>query len=216
MRIATRWTVLGATLFVSTQLLSHAQSPAPDPPRFKVGVDIVRIDAVVTDRDGNIVTDLTADDFEIRQDGEVQPITLAQYVAIENRRTPAAPAAKAAPGAPAPLRVPVANPTRPTTASVRRTIVLVVDDIGIAWENLEATRKALRRFIDEDVQEGDLVALVRTGAAWGALQQLTTDKRVLHSAIDQVRWTALSRREVTSCKPLNQWQTFETRGSTFV
>ena len=213
MRIATRWTVLGATLVVSTQLLSHAQSPAPEPPRFKVGVDIIRIDAVVTDRDGNIVTDLTADDFEIRQDGDIQPITLAQYIAIENRRTPAAPAAKAAPGAPAPLRVPVANPTRPTTANVRRTIVLVVDDIGIAWENLEATRKALRRFVDEDVQEGDLVALVRTGAAWGALQQLTTDKRVLHSAIDQVRWTALSRREVTSFKPLNQWQTFETRGS---
>ena len=156
-RIATRWTVLGATLFVSTQFISHAQSPAPEPPRFKVGVDIVRIDAVVTDKDGNIVADLTADEFEITQDGEVQPITLAQYIPIENRRAPAAPTAKAAPGAPAPLRAPVTHAARPTTASIQRTIVLVVDDLGIAWENLEATRRALRRFVDEDVQEGDLV-----------------------------------------------------------
>ena len=85
-------------------------------------------------------------------------------------------------------------------------MVLVVDDLGIAWENMEATRKALRRFVDEQVQDGDLVALVRTGASWGTLQQLTTDSRILHSAIDQVRWTALSRRGVGSFRPVNAWR----------
>jgi VWFA-related protein len=67
------------------------------------------------------------------------------------------------------------------------------------------------------MQEGDLVALVRTAAAWGALQQLTTDRRVLHSAIDQIRWTALSRRGVGSFKPVNDWlhtSTAETGGGT--
>lgn len=185
----------------------HGAQDQPEPPRFRVGVDVVRIDAVVTDRDGNVVTDLTADDFELRQDGEVQRLEFVQFVSIE----PPAPA----PG-PAPLqstsRASALSLTAPPVVSggitrerVQRTIVLVVDDLGIAWENMEATRKALRRFVDEEIQDGDLVAITRTGAGWGALQQLTTDRRVLHAAVDQVRWTALSRREVTAFTPVNDW-----------
>ncbi|HEX7085094.1 MAG TPA: VWA domain-containing protein [Vicinamibacterales bacterium] len=179
----------------------------PEPPRFRVGVDVVRIDAVVTDRDGNIVSDLTADDFELRQDGEVQRLDFVQFVSIE----PPAPAPRPAPLQSTPRSAALSLTAPPVVSSgiarerVQRTIVLVVDDLGIAWENMEATRKALRRFIDEEMQDGDLVAITRTGAEWGALQQLTTDRRVLHAAVDQVRWTALSRREVTAFTPVNDW-----------
>src|SRR4249920_612571 len=62
--------------------LAAAQQPG-EAPRFRVGVDAVRIDAVVTDRDGRIVSDLTAKDFELRQDGKVQEITLARFVPIQ-------------------------------------------------------------------------------------------------------------------------------------
>ena len=185
----------------------HGAQDQPEPPRFRVGVDVVRIDAVVTDRDGNVVSDLTAGDFELRQDGEVQRLDFVQFVSID----PPAPASR-----PAPLRSTSRSAALSLTAPpvvsgtiaperVQRTIVVVVDDLGIAFENMEATRKALRRFIDEEVQEGDLVAITRTGAEWGALQQLTTDRRVLHAAVDQVRWTALSRREVTAFTPVNDW-----------
>jgi len=210
-RFRLRGPVLAATLLLSTGLVGHAQPPASDQPMFRVGVDIIRIDAVVTDRDGNIVTDLTADDFELKQDGKVQPITMAQFVSIESRRA-ANPAPAVGKGAEPPR--PPRTTTKPvTTASVRRTMVLVVDDLGIAWENVEATRKALRRFIDEDIEEGDLVGVVRTGASWGALQQLTTDKRLLHSAVDQVRWTGFSRQGVGSFTPLNSWLHTSTVGA---
>ena len=170
-----------------------------------MGVDVVRIDAVVTDKDGNLVTDLTADDFELRQDGDLQTISLAQYVAVDAPQSrPRQLASRNLPGAPT---APLVSSGRPTRWKVQRTMVLVVDDLGIAWENMEATRKALRRFVDEEVQDGDLVALVRTGASWGALQQLTTDKRILHAAIDQVRWTALSRSGIGSFTPVNDWRT---------
>ncbi len=55
-----RLAVLAIGLLTSG-LISGAQSPAqpPDPPRFRVGVDAVRIDAVVTDKDGNLVTQQT-------------------------------------------------------------------------------------------------------------------------------------------------------------
>ena len=55
-------------------------------PPFRVGVDAVRIDAVVTDRDGRIVSDLTADDFEVRQDGKRQTVTFAQFMPVTRFR----------------------------------------------------------------------------------------------------------------------------------
>ena len=48
--------------------LAARQAPS-EPPRFRVAVDLVSIDAVVTDRKGEVVRDLTAADFEVVQDG---------------------------------------------------------------------------------------------------------------------------------------------------
>jgi Ca-activated chloride channel family protein len=45
-------------------------------PLFRGGGDIVRVFATVTDRDGKLVTTLTRDDFEVRDEGKPQPITL--------------------------------------------------------------------------------------------------------------------------------------------
>lgn len=200
---------LSATGLSSSGSISAAQpppSPAPTqgPPVFRVGVDVIRVDAVVTDDDGRMVTDLTADDFEVRQDGELQQIVAARYVSIE-----------APPSAPAPLRArtldasgalpapPVPGRGLTSASQVQRTIAIVVDDLGIAWENMEPTRRALRRFVDQNVHEGDLVALVRTARSVSTLQQFTTDKRRLYSAIDQLRWIGFSRSGVTAFRPVN-------------
>jgi len=204
-RVVGWFPVFAIGLLAASGLTTGAQAPAqpPDPPRFRVGVDAVRIDAVVTDKDGNLVTDLTAGDFELRQDGEVQAITVAHYVAVDAPQP--RPARLASTNLPGAMTAPVVSSGRLTRAKVQRTMVLVVDDLGIAWENMEATRKALRKFVDEEVQDGDLVALIRTGSSWGALQQLTTDRNILNAAIDQVRWTAHSRRGVGSFRALNAW-----------
>jgi Ca-activated chloride channel homolog len=42
---------------------------------FRAGSDLVRVFATVTDRDGRLVTTLTRDQFEIRDEGKAQPIT---------------------------------------------------------------------------------------------------------------------------------------------
>jgi VWFA-related protein len=185
---------------LATASLIHAsQDPPAEPPRFRVGVDAVRMDVVVTDRDGNLVTDLTADDFEVRQDGKLQPVTLARYVAVD-----VAPKTTiAARSMPTSTVVPTVGGARLARADVQRTIVLVVDDLGIAWENMEPTRRALRRFVAEHVQPNDLVALVKTSVNAGVGQQLTLDRRVLNAAIEQVRWNGFSRREVSSFNALN-------------
>lgn len=44
-------------------------------PVFRGGSDVVRVFATVTDRDGRLVTTLTRDHFEVRDEGKPQPIT---------------------------------------------------------------------------------------------------------------------------------------------
>jgi Ca-activated chloride channel family protein len=49
---------------------------AQQAPTFRGGTDLVSIYATVMDRDGRLVTDLTRDDFEIRDNGRRQPLAL--------------------------------------------------------------------------------------------------------------------------------------------
>jgi Ca-activated chloride channel family protein len=48
--------------------------PAQQIPVFHGGIDLVHLGVTVTDRKGNLVTDLTGDDFEVVEDGRAQTI----------------------------------------------------------------------------------------------------------------------------------------------
>src|ERR1700724_3837556 len=48
--------------------------PEAKPPTFRVQVDLVTNDVMVRDKDGNFVSDLTKDDFEVYEDGVKQDI----------------------------------------------------------------------------------------------------------------------------------------------
>jgi Ca-activated chloride channel homolog len=64
---------IGGTLAAS--LLAAAGVAATQQPTFRAGSDAVRVFATVTDRDGKLVTGLTQDQFELRDDGKPQAIT---------------------------------------------------------------------------------------------------------------------------------------------
>ena len=57
-------------------VLSAAAAAGPQQPVFRGGGDVVRVFVTVTDSDGRLVTNLTKDTFEVRDDGKPQPITL--------------------------------------------------------------------------------------------------------------------------------------------
>ena len=53
-----------------------AQPATQEQPVFRGGSDLVRIFVTVTDRDGRLVTTLAQNEFEVRDEGKPQPITL--------------------------------------------------------------------------------------------------------------------------------------------
>jgi Ca-activated chloride channel family protein len=58
---------------LSVPVVSGVSRP-PDQPVFRSGVDLTTFAATITDKKGNIVTDLTKDDFEVVEDGKRQAI----------------------------------------------------------------------------------------------------------------------------------------------
>lgn len=168
-----------------------AASQAPSQPaRFRVAVDVVSIDVVVTDRQGEVVRDLTAADFEILQDGKRQKVTFAEFVPLV---TGADSTARGIGSTSVP--VPAAPPIM--REQVPRTFLLVVDDLGLSVEGVHNIRRALRQFVDTGLQARDLAAIVRTGEARGMVQALTNDRGALYAAIDALRYNTLSRKGVS-------------------
>ncbi|MEC7768135.1 MAG: hypothetical protein VX471_02480, partial [Acidobacteriota bacterium] len=72
---------LGLTVGVVAQQ-STPEPVQPPPVTFRLEVNYVEVDAVVTDEDDNFVNDLTLDDFEILEDREVQEISAFSLVNI--------------------------------------------------------------------------------------------------------------------------------------
>jgi Ca-activated chloride channel homolog len=63
-------------LMVLVACVIYSDEAASQQPTFRGTSDAVRVFVTVTDRDGRLVTTLKQDDFEIRDEGKPQPITL--------------------------------------------------------------------------------------------------------------------------------------------
>ena len=182
-----------------------APAPAPvddsdDDDVVRITTNLVQFDAVVTDKQGRHVTDLRPEEFEVLVDGKRQELSNFSFVTTgpaATRDEAAAPAA-ARPDKSAPPLPPV--PLR--HSQVRRTIALVADDLGTSFSDLVYVRQALKKFVDEQMQPGDLVAVMRTSAGVGALQQFTSDKQILHRAIERVRWNPSGRAGISTFAPI--------------
>ena len=184
-----------------------APSPAPQrtpPPAdeqdiVRITTNLVQVDAVVT-KDGKPVADLKPEDFEISEDGHPQTITNFSYVSNPSAANPVTKTPAKAPGRDnpaAPIIPPALHPE-----DVHRTIALVVDDLGMSQASMIDARQRLRKFVNEELQPNDLVAIIRTGGEVGALQQFTTDKRLLQGAVDRLKWNACSRKGIHVFAPV--------------
>ncbi len=180
-------TLARVTLLAAATILSAQQM---EEPVLRVTVRLVQIDAVVTNKHGKNVPDLTRDDFKLYQDGKEQAITHFSYIEAGGGTSSPAPSARRV-TAPGPR---VAAPPVPLVReATRRTLALVVDDLGLSIQSVPNVKAALRKFVDEQMGSSDAAAILRTRSGSGTLQQFTNDKRLLHMAIDRVRWNGLGR-----------------------
>lgn len=186
--------VLSVSLLTSLPAQTLPQQPSsPKAPGedevVRVTTNLVQIDAVVTDKSGKQVNDLRPEDFEILEDGRAQKITNFSYVSTSGQPSNSSPSNA--------TTNPLKNPPLPATPlsreKVRRTIVMAVDDLGLSLQSMDLVKSALKRFVNEYMQPGDLVAIVRTSGGTAALQQLTSDRQQLQSNIDHLRWSCRNR-----------------------
>jgi len=166
--------VKSAALLACVALLASAQEPV-----IRVSVDLVQIDAGVTDSQGHHVADLKPEDFQVLEDGKPQKITHFSYVSGSANPLPAYAGAEWNPE--------FAQRLRPQ--DVRRTIVLVADDLSYGPAEFPRARTALKEFVDREMQPGDLVSIMTTSGGMGALEQLTNDKRALTAAIARIMFS---------------------------
>lgn len=145
-----------------------------------VTTNLVQVDVVITDKNGRHVTDLQPSDFEIFEDKRKQQIANFSYINSDG----ASPGARVDKGSNSDSAAPAHMPA----TQAGRTIVIVVDDLGISFESMVSVREGLKKFVAEQMQSTDKVAITLTSKSIGSLQELTSDKDHLYKAIEQVRW----------------------------
>ena len=157
--------VLGAIAALATQ--AHPQAT----PTFPSGVELVRIDVVVLDKDGKPVIGLTAADFEVTEGGK--PHAIASFEPIVVRAPPASATTGTEPSAPPRVSssvVPVPEETR--------YFLIFIDDVHVSPFWIERLRSQLIRFLDAETHEGDWVTLVAplAGLRWTARTSFERDQ----------------------------------------
>lgn len=195
---------------------SKVEESSDDDDVVRITTKLVQVDAVVTDRDGKQVTDLKAEDFEINENGRPQTITNFSYI----NTAPQAPPAKtteAVAATPTTKKDRASAPPIPSAQlrpeQVKRAIGLVVDDLRMSGEGISMARQALRKYVDEQMQPGDLVAIIRTSTGIGSLQQFTNDRQQLYNAIDHIRQIARAGARAGAFSSVNMLDRLETQVS---
>jgi VWFA-related protein len=172
----------------SIPALAQTSKPTPPPENgdevVKVSTDLVQIDAVVTDKQGNQVTNLTANDFELLQDGKPQTITNLSYVNREISRQNQTTVLKTDKNSPLP------PPGVSSSAASGRVLTFVVDDgnCEVSRVGMKAAQEGLEKFIMEQMLPNDLVAIYQTRRGSSMLQQYMSDKARLLQTVRRIRW----------------------------
>ncbi len=188
-----------ATLIFGVIGFGQNVTPTSTPPAddsgdvVKISTSLIQLDVTVTDKKGDPITDLRPDEIEIYENGKKQKINNLSFISNIRER------AESGNQAATPVYLP---PGTVKPEQIHRTIALVVDDLTLSFSSIFWVRKALKKFIDEEVQEGDLVAVIRTAVGSGTLQQFTTNKQQLYAAVDNIKFNMSGTAMIGTYTPI--------------
>lgn len=179
---------LSIALLLSLVTAQTPPQPRPQQPQtgadeiLRITTELVQTDVVVTDKNDQLITDLKLGDFEVYDNGKKQEISFMEFVSVDSprRSEDSSLTAQVTPG------VDTAVARDLTAKDLKRVIAFVVDDVTIPSEDMARTRQMLSEFVDTKMQNGDLVAIVRTVGGQGLLEQFTSDRGILRRAISQI------------------------------
>jgi VWFA-related protein len=168
---------------------------------FRLPVNVVVVHTTVSDKQGNPVPDLKQSDFRIYEDGKLQDtqtFAMESYEPVPSSGSPAdAIRAKGDSDRPA-----MAAPN----ASRSRMISLVVDDATISSvEYYPVVLRAMTRFVEQDMRDGDQVAIL---AGSGRVQfPFSDNKQILLEEINGLsKKLSVSQNTKSDCPPLSDYQ----------
>jgi VWFA-related protein len=167
-------------LLAGVTLAGQAPAPSPTPvpqtPTFKVQVDYVDVDVLVTDRQGQFVGDLKKEDFQVLEDGKPQTIANFSVVNIPIER------ADRPLYSPEPFEPDVESNEQPFQG---RVYVMILDEVHIDALRTANVKNAARRFITSNLGANDVMAIVHAGGRSDAAQEFTRNKRLLLASVDK-------------------------------
>jgi VWFA-related protein len=176
--VRSRFLMVGPVLIVAALLqASAAQSQKSKEPNAQdeaitLKAHLVTLDVMVKDNKGKFLTDLTADDFTVLENG------VKQKVEFFDPPLGAGPAANSG-------RAPEAKATVNTGGGPSNIISLVLDGVTTDLTNLTQVREGTLRYIRERISEADTVALFGVSTDLRLLQPFTRDKAKLIAAVEK-------------------------------
>ena len=191
--------VAALTLMLTAARWASAQtppSPSPTPgPSFGTEVELVTVDAVVLDRRGEPVGGLTAEEFEVKEDGRPQRIVSFEAVTLAESAE-----------APSPSRARVSTNSAHPAPQGRRTFVIVFDNVHMAPDRIGVARAAVTGFVRSALRPGDEVTLVPTsGGAWWTAQ-MPEGSGDLAAALERLEGL---RPRITSVDRISDWEAMQ-------
>ncbi len=140
-----------------------------------IDVNVVNVEVVVTSKDGQPITGLTREDFEIFEDG--QPMELTNFYAIDDGGarlgTGQVPEAEAE-----------ALPSRRSGGTRRLNLVVFVDNLNIRPENRKLLFENLREKLHADAVPGSRVMVVAMNNRVQVVEPFTQDLDRIFAALD--------------------------------
>jgi VWFA-related protein len=154
----------------------------------KVNSDLVLTNIVVRDKKtGEVVRGLTADDFQVLENGKPQKIVSFDFQSVDQ----AAPLNEATVNGKAPNSIMGSMNRSATSTELRnhRLIVMFFDITSMQPEDLERAQDAARNYINQQMHPADLVAVVSLDQSLSLDRDFTANKQLLLNAVNSYSGT---------------------------
>jgi len=174
--VACAWLAVASAAQAQPHDEASEPGPAGDGPTFRTGVSTVRVDVTVSDRSHQPVADLTAEDFEVREDGIPQRVESVQFIRLNGF-----------PAARSDESLAIRSPEHAAQEAARddvRLLVIFIDDYHLSHGAIAdfQLRQLLRRFVLREMRPLDLFAVMGPLTPMTHLR-LTRDRQAILEAI---------------------------------